>query len=64
MRSRWRREGDTADAKPDVQGAREQLARIKSQRPNVDALVAALVSEQQLNNFTANVTVIFQGRQS
>lgn len=58
---RRRREGDTGDVQPDVEGARENLARIKRQRPDVDALVAALVREKQLNNFTANVTVIFKG---
>lgn len=56
-----RREGDTGDAKPDVAGAREQYERVKRQRPDVDALVAALVRERQLNNFTANVAVIFRG---
>lgn len=56
-----RREEDTAERKPDVAGARENLARIKRQRPDVDALVAALIREKRLNNFTANVTVIFRG---
>lgn len=52
---------DTADRKPDVAGARERLARIKRQRPDVDALVAELMRQKRLNNFTANVTVIFRG---
>lgn len=47
--------------KPDVEKAQEDLARIKAQRDDVDALVAALVREKRLNNFTANVTVIFRG---
>lgn len=47
--------------KPDVKGARERLARIKRQRPDVEALVAALKRERQLNNFTANVTATFRG---
>ncbi len=59
-----RRDGDTSERKPDVEGARENLARIKRQRPAVDELVAALVREKQLNNFTANVTVIFRGGQA
>lgn len=58
---RSKREGDTGDIKPDVEGARENLARIRRQRPAVDELVAALMREKQLNNFTANVTVIFRG---
>lgn len=60
---RWR-EGDTGERKPDVEGARENLARIRRQRPDVEALVADLVREKQLNNFTANVTVIFRGGHS
>lgn len=61
MSPRTRREGDTGERKPDIEGARENLARIKRQRPDVDALVAALIREKRLNNFTANVTVIFRG---
>lgn len=52
---------DTAERKPDVAGAHERLARIKRQRPDVDALVAELMRQKRLNNFTANVTVIFRG---
>lgn len=59
--NRWRRDGDTADRKPDVAGARETLARIRRQRTDVDELVAALAEEKHLNNFTANVTLIFRG---
>lgn len=57
----WRRDGDTGDPKPDIDGARAQYERVKRQRPDVDALVAALQRERQLNNFTANVAVIFRG---
>lgn len=56
-RPRIKRQSD----KPDVEGAREQLERIKRQRPDVDALVDALKRERRLNNFTANVTVMFRG---
>lgn len=47
--------------KPDVAAARERLAGVKRQRPDVEALVEALVRERKLNNFTANVAVIFRG---
>ena len=47
--------------KPDVAKAREDLARIRAQRSEVDDLVAALVRERRLNNFTANVVVTFRG---
>lgn len=47
--------------RPDVEKARAHLARVKRQRPAVDDLVAALMREQQLNNFTANVTATFRG---
>jgi hypothetical protein len=47
--------------KPDVEKAREDLARIRAQRAEVDDLVAALVREKRLNNFTANVVVTFKG---
>ena len=47
--------------RPDVEGARADLARIKRQRPDVDALVDALQRERRLNNFTANVIVSFRG---
>ena len=60
----WRREDRSpspVDEKPDVEGARANLARIKRQRPDVDELVAALRREQHLNNFTANVTATFRG---
>lgn len=47
--------------KPNVAKARADLRRIRDQRPEVDALVAALVREKQLNNFTANVVITFRG---
>ena len=47
--------------KPDVEKARADLARIRAQRSEVDELVAALVREKRLNNFTANVVVTFKG---
>lgn len=50
--------------KPDVAKARADLRRIREQRPEVDALVAALVREKQLNNFTANVVITFRGGRS
>lgn len=46
---------------PDVEGARKRLEQIRRQRADVDALVDALVREQRLNNFTANVTITFRG---
>ena len=47
--------------KPDVDAARARLAQVKRRRPDVDALVAKLVREKDLNNFTANVIVVFRG---
>lgn len=47
--------------RPDVEKARADLARIKTQRPDVEALVTALVLEQHLNNFSANLTATFRG---
>lgn len=47
--------------RPDLDKARADLARIKSQRPDVDALVTALVLEKHLNNFTANITATLRG---
>ena len=47
--------------KPDVDKARQDLARIRAQRREVDELVAALVREKRLNNFTANVVITFKG---
>lgn len=55
------RHDDLERDKPDVAAARETLERIKAQRPDVDALVASLVSDMQLNNFTANVIASFRG---
>lgn len=59
----WPRRRDEND-KPDIPKAQRDLARIKAQRPDVDALVAALVREKHLNNFTANVTMTFRGGKS
>lgn len=56
----WPRKRDRTD-KPDVEGARKDLARIRAQRGEVDELVAALIREKHLNNFTANVVVTFKG---
>ena len=56
----WRRRTDREE-KPDVAKARADLARIRAQRPEVDGLVAALVREKHLNNFTANVVITFKG---
>lgn len=47
--------------KPDVEKAQEDLARIRAQRADVDALVSALVREKKLNNFTANAVITFRG---
>lgn len=47
--------------RPDVEKARQDLARIRAQRSEVDSLVEALVREKRLNNFTANVVVTFKG---
>lgn len=47
--------------KPNVEKARADLARIRAQRAEVDELVASLVREKRLNNFTANVVVTFRG---
>ena len=55
------RRGDDEREKPDVQGARERLARARRQRPDVEALVEALKRERRLNNFTANVTATLRG---
>lgn len=56
----WPRRDDRED-KPDVAKAHRDLARIRAQRPEVDGLVAALVREKNLNNFTANVVITFKG---
>jgi hypothetical protein len=50
-----------AGDRPDVEKARADLARVRSQRPDVDALVAALIIEKHLNNFSANLTATFRG---
>ena len=56
----WWNKHDRHD-KPDVAKANADLARIRAQREEVDALVAALVREKRLNNFTANVVITFRG---
>jgi hypothetical protein len=49
------------DEQPDVEKARADLARIQSRRSNVEAVVAALIIEQHLNNFSANLTATLRG---
>lgn len=56
----WQRRHSRTD-KPNVSKARADLARIQAQRSDVDDLVAALVREKHLNNFTANVVFTFKG---
>ena len=46
---------------PDVEKARADLRRIQARRHDVDNLVAALVIERHLNNFSANLTATFRG---
>lgn len=48
----------------DVESAEAELARIKAQRPDVESLVAALIVERHLNNFSANLTATFRGGRS
>lgn len=48
----------------DIQSAEAELARIKAQRPDVETLVAALIVERHLNNFSANLTATFRGGRS
>lgn len=57
----WRKERRHRDDRPDVDKAKAELERIRGQRPEVQALVDTLIKERQLNNFTANVVVTFQG---
>lgn len=59
MKFWWRKHA--GDDKPDVAKANADLAKIRAQRSEVDALVAALVREKRLNNFTANVVITFRG---
>ena len=56
----WRKRERNPD-RPDVDGARADLAKVRARRADVDALVDALVRERRLNNFTANVVVTFRG---
>ena len=58
---KWWHRKTVPPEKPDVEKAHADLARIRAQRDDVDALVAALVREKNLNNFTANVVVTFRG---
>ncbi len=60
MKFPWHRPRRHPD-KPDPAAAEANLERIKAQRPEVDALVAELIREKRLNNFTANVVVTFRG---
>lgn len=58
----WRRRKPApSEPKPDIEAAHAQLARIKAQRGDVEALVSALVIERHLNNFSANLTATFRG---
>ena len=62
---RWfRRKRERHRDRPDVDKARADLAKVRARRPEVDALVDALVRERHLNNFTANVVVTFRGGRS
>jgi hypothetical protein len=56
----WRKKPRHAD-RPDIEKAKADLERVRDQRPEVQALVESLRRERQLNNFTANVVVTFQG---
>lgn len=56
----WRRAPEV-DERPDIPKAHADLARIRGQRPDVDALVAALVAEKRMNNFTAHVIITLRG---
>lgn len=47
--------------RPNVEKARADLARVRAQRPDVEALVTALILEKHLNNFSANLTATFRG---
>lgn len=57
----WRRRREAPTDRPDIEKAHAHLAKIKAQRPDVDALVSALVIEKHLNNFSANLTATFRG---
>lgn len=60
----WRRAQRSDYPKPDIEQARSELARIKAQRPDVEALVTSLIVERRLNNFSANLTATFRGGRS
>lgn len=62
MKFLWNRSRDPD--KPDPESAEEHLRLVRSRRPEVDALVDALIREKHLNNFTANVVVTFRGGRS
>lgn len=61
MRFPWFNRARVDGDKPDPQAAEEHLRRVRARRPEVTALVDAMVRERQLNNFTANVVVTFRG---
>lgn len=62
MKFPWNRRAPRDEGhQPDIDGAQRELARIKAQRPAVEELVAALVVERHLNNFSANLTATFRG---
>lgn len=62
MRFPWFRNRDPD--RPDPESAEAHLRKVRGQRPEVDALVDALIRERHLNNFTANVVVTFRGGRS
>lgn len=58
----YRRETTDPDTqKPDVEGARRLLAETRRKRVAIDEIVAALASEERLNNFQANLLYVFRG---
>ena len=59
LRSRRRKPAD--QPMPNPTKAKADLERIRKQRPEVDALVKALATEQRLNSLTANVLITFRG---
>jgi hypothetical protein len=61
MRLPWLFRARDDDDRPDPKTAEAHLRRVRAQRPEVNALVDALVRERRLNNFTANVVVTFRG---
>jgi hypothetical protein len=59
--TRFRTRKPEPQEKPDVEGARADLERVKRQRPDVERLINALQREQNLNNFTANFVATLRG---